>query len=325
VLVLSLSKRPAIVFLFAGMARSYAGEITETGLNMSERQEGGARLHQGAQRRGSAVGGAPLISIITVACNAVQHLPDTLESIRSQDYRNFEWIVIDGGSTDGTTEFLRAHEDVIDYWLSEPDRGMYDALAKGFERAGGEIVCWLNAGDLLLDGALAIVAEVFQAHPEINWLTGMHFWHLPGRKIIGCHIPPAYSSDLIVCGAYGRSLPYIQQESTFFRRSMLEVVDMKKFRGYRLAGDLYLWSCFAGRDRLVLACAGLGSFCIHEGQLSEDKQAYWQEAETFLKRTTLAAWIKIMLRMPLKYAPIRIKKWAAGDVMLTWVKGGGWQ
>jgi hypothetical protein len=198
-------------------------------------------------------------------------------------------------------------------------------LAKGFERAGGDIVCWLNAGDLLLDGALDIVAEVFQTHPEINWLTGMHFWHLPGRRIIGCHIPPAYSSDLIVCGAYGRALPYIQQESTFFRRSMLNGVDMEKFRGFKLAGDLYLWSCFARRDRLVLACAGLGSFCIHEGQLSEDKQAYWQEADTFLEPVTFTSWIKTLLRMPLKYAPIRVKKRVAGDAMLTWVQGRGWQ
>jgi len=267
----------------------------------------------------------PLISIVTVTFNAVQHLPDTLKTIRTQDYPNVEWIVIDGGSTDGTSDFLRANEDVIDYWLSEPDRGMYDALAKGFEKASGEILCWLNAGDILLNGALSTVAEVFQNHPEANWLTGIHFWHLPGGRIIGCHIPPAYSSDLIGCGAYGKSLPYIQQESTFFKRSMLNGVNMDRFREFKLAGDLYLWSCFAKHDRLTLVCAGLGSFCIQEGQLSEDKQAYWKEADTFLERTTFAARIKILLRKPLKYAPIRVKKMAAGDDMLTWVKGKGWQ
>ena len=294
---------------------------------MSNRQEGGARLHQDSKRGGPSTPftGMPLISIVTVTFNAVQHLPDTLKTIRTQDYPNVEWIVIDGGSTDGTTDFLRANEDVIDYWLSEPDRGMYDALAKGFEKASGEILCWLNAGDILLNGALSTVAEVFQNHPEANWLTGIHFWHLPGGRIIGCHIPPAYSSDLIGCGAYGKSLPYIQQESTFFKRSMLNGVNMDRFREFKLAGDLYLWSCFAKHDRLTLVCAGLGSFCIQEGQLSEDKQAYWKEADTFLERTTFAARIKILLRKPLKYAPIRVKKMAAGDDMLTWVKGKGWQ
>jgi len=289
---------------------------------MVDRLEGGSRLGSGPKQGGP---GTPLISIVTVTFNAEQYLPDTLKTIRAQEYPNVEWIVIDGGSKDGTIDLLRANEDVIDYWVSEPDRGMYDALAKGFERAGGEILCWLNAGDILLFGALATVAEVFQKYPETNWITGMHFWHLPGCKIIGCHIPPAYNSDLIGCGAYGKTLPYIQQESTFFRRSMLKQVDIERFRKFRLAGDLYLWCGFAKHDRLMLVCAGLGSFCIHEGQLSEDKQAYWKEAENFLERISFAQWLKILLRKPLKHAPIRLKKMAAGDSMLTWVKGKGWQ
>jgi glycosyltransferase involved in cell wall biosynthesis len=288
---------------------------------MSNRQEGGARLHQDPKRGGSA---APLISIVTVTFNAVQHLPDTLKTIRAQDYPNVEWIVIDGGSTDGTTDYLRANEDVIDYWMSAPDRGMYDALAKGFERANGEILCWLNAGDMFLNGALSTVAEVFQTHPETNWITGMHFWHLPGCRIIGCFIPQAYSSDLIGCGAYGKRLPYIQQESTFFRRSMLGGINMERFRGFKLAGDLYLWHSFSKHDRLRLVMAGLGSFCIQEGQLSEDKEAYWREADTFLDRITLALRIKMLMRFPLSYAPLRYKRKLAGDAMLSWVKGKGW-
>lgn len=289
---------------------------------MIDRQEGGTRLHKSLKQSGPST---PLISIVTVTFNAVQHLPDTLKTIRAQDYPNVEWIVIDGGSKDGTIDFLHANEDEINYWMSEPDRGMYDALAKGFEHANGEILCWLNAGDMFLLGALSTVAEVFQNHPETNWITGIHFWHLPGCKIIGCYIPPAYSSELIGCGAYGKKLPYIQQESTFFRRSMLKGVNIERFREFKLAGDLYLWFCFSKYARLKLACAGLGSFCIQEGQLSEDKAAYWREADTFLDRITFASWIKILLRKPLKYAPIRIKKMVAGDAMLTWVKAKGWQ
>jgi glycosyltransferase involved in cell wall biosynthesis len=294
---------------------------------MSDRQEGGARQHQGSKHVGSSIPSTakPLISIITITFNAVQHLPDTLKTIRAQDYPNVEWIVIDGGSTDGTTDYLRANEDMIDYWLSEPDRGMYDALTKGFERANGEILCWLNAGDMFLCGALSTVAEVFQKYPETNWLTGIHFWHLPGCRIIGCFIPPAFNSELICCGAYGKSLPYIQQESTFFRRSMLNNVRMERFRKFRLAGDLYLWTCFAKQDRVTLVCAGLGSFCIQEGQLSEDKKAYWREADTFLERISFVSWMKILLRMPLKNASIRVKKMVAGGAMLTWVKGKGWE
>jgi len=288
---------------------------------MENRQEGGQRLLRGAK------GSDPeqrLISIITVTYNAARHLPDTLKAIRAQDYPNIEWIVIDGGSTDGTIELLRANEDVIDYWLSEPDRGMYDALAKGFERSNGEILCWLNAGDIFLNGALTTVCEVFQSHPEVNWITGMHFWHLPGCKIIGCFIPQAYCSDLIGCGAYGKKLPYIQQESTFFRSSMLYDVDIGRFRKFKLAGDLFLWYCFSKHDRLKLVIAGLGSFCIQEGQLSEDKESYWKEAGTFLDRTTVSLRIKMLVRFPLSYLPLRYKRKLAGNAMLTWVKGKGW-
>lgn len=289
---------------------------------MIDRQEGGTRLNKGSKQSGPST---PLISIVTVTFNAVELLPDTLKTIRAQDYPNVEWIVIDGGSKDGTTDFLRANEDVIDYWVSEPDRGMYDALAKGFERANGEILCWLNAGDMFLLGALSTVAEVFQTHPEKNWITGMQFRHLPGCKIIDCYIPPAYSSDLIGCGAYGKSLPYIQQESTFFRRSMLDWVSMERFRELKLAGDLYLWFCFAKHDRLTLVMAGLGSFCTHAGQLSEDMESYWKEADTFLDRITFALRIKILARFLLGYVPLRYKIRMAGNAMLTWVKGKGWQ
>ena len=289
--------------------------------------EGGTRLQRGPKR---SEPGLPLISIVTVTFNAVELFPDTLKTIRAQDYPNVEWIVIDGGSTDGTIDILRANQDVIDYWLSEPDRGMYDALAKGFERANGEILCWLNAGDMFLNGALSIVADVFQSHPEKNWITGMQFKHLPGCKIIGCYIPLGYCSDLIGCGAYGRpfcgrSLPFIEQESTFFRRSMLDGVNMERFREFKLAGDLYLWFCFAKHDKLTVVIAGLGSFCIHAGQLSEDIESYWKEADTFLDRITFALRIKMLVRLLLGYAPISYKIRMAGNAMLTWVKGKGWQ
>ena len=283
-------------------------------------ESGGATLYQGVGRES----GKPLISVITVTFNAAQHLPDTLRTMRAQEYSNVEWIIIDGGSTDGTIDILRANEDVIDYWVSEPDQGMYDALAKGFERANGEILCWLNAGDMFLYGALSTVADIFKNHPRTNWITGINFWHVSGCKIISCMIPAAYSSDLIACGMYGKSLPYIQQESTFFRSAMLSTADMRKFRQFKLAGDLYLWTCFSKRDSLKVVCAGLGSFCVNENhQLSDDKVAYWKEASSFLERMTFTLWIKMLIRLPLRHAPLRMKKFLAGDNLLLWV-GGRW-
>lgn len=289
---------------------------------MNPRQEGGTRLREGVNRLESPM---PLISIVTATFNAGHYLADTLKTIRSQDYPNVEWIVIDGGSTDGTIDLLRANEDIIDYWLSEPDRGLYDALAKGFEQANGEILCWLGAGDIFLNGALSSVSDIFQSHPGINWITGINFAHLPGGRIIRCSIPPAYCSDLIRCGTYGKSLPFIQQESTFFKRAMLKNANMERFREFKLAGDLYLWACFSKYDRLTVVYAGLGSFCVHDGQLSEDRDAYWREAEPFLERRTLSLWARTLVRKLLRHAPLPIKIIMAGDGMLTWMKGKGWE
>lgn len=268
--------------------------------------------------------GAPKITVVTCTYNAAQYLPGTISSIKAQHYPNIEWIVIDGGSTDGTVEILRQHNDVIDYWVSEPDRGMYDAIAKGFEKANGEILCWLNAGDIFMPSALCLVTELFGKYPSVNWMTGMQCTHLPSGTVVSCFVPVMYSQDLIRCGAYGESLPVIQQESTFFRKSMLSSVDMERFRQFKVAGDLYLWCCFAAREQLTVVCAALGSFCIHEGQLSENRALYRREANSFLEMLTLRTWIKTKLQIPLQYLPRRLKKAIAGRNMLVWEKGRKW-
>jgi len=89
----------------------------------------------------------PLVSIITATFNAAHCLPMTIQSIREQSYGNIEWIVVDGASKDATVELIRQNEDVIDFWLSEPDTGIYDAWNKGLEHAHGEWICFLGADD----------------------------------------------------------------------------------------------------------------------------------------------------------------------------------
>lgn len=272
-----------------------------------------------------SVGGtAPLISIVTATFNAAELLGDTINSLRAQAYFNFEWIVIDGGSTDGTVNLIKENSDLIDYWHSESDRGMYDAIAKGFEHSKGDVVCWLNAGDIFLQGALEIVANIFEDRKSVNWITGMQFMHLPGGRVVSCFLPVIYSSNLIRCGAYGKKLPFIQQESTFFRRMLLAYVDIEKFRGFKLAGDLYLWNCFSRNSELTVVCAGFGSFCIHEGQLSQDQEAYWHEAELFTEPFSIFTWIESLLQRPLQYLPRTLKKKIAGQYFIMWKKGKGW-
>ena len=131
---------------------------------MASRQEGGARQH-GKLKQSQP--GKPLISIITATYNAARFLPDTIRSIRAQSYPNIEWIVIDGGSTDPTLDLLKASDDVIDYWLSEPDCGIYSAWNKGLAQAKGEWICFLGADDYFWDAhALANMSEQLEKMPS---------------------------------------------------------------------------------------------------------------------------------------------------------------
>lgn len=105
---------------------------------------GGLRFHTQVKKLSSDF---PLVTIITATFNAAAHLPKTIQSIRELTYKNTEWIVIDGNSSDQSIKLIKENEDVIDYWVSEPDGGIYDAWNKGVAQANGEWIAFLGAGD----------------------------------------------------------------------------------------------------------------------------------------------------------------------------------
>jgi len=113
----------------------------------------------------------PLVSIITCVYNGVDTLHRTLESVRSQDYPHLEYIVVDGGSTDGSLDMIRANEDILT-WTSERDRGLSDGLNKGLARATGQYLTWLNADDFLRPGAISRCLQVHAEHPGTALVYG---------------------------------------------------------------------------------------------------------------------------------------------------------
>lgn len=121
--------------------------------------EGGLRL-QGKYKKDYA--GKPLITYITVVFNRVNTLPVCMESIWKQDYDNIEYIIIDGGSTDGTLDIIKAHENHIDYFISQKDKGIYNAMNKGISLAAGSFICFINSDDMCKLGAAKAVVEVYK-------------------------------------------------------------------------------------------------------------------------------------------------------------------
>jgi glycosyltransferase involved in cell wall biosynthesis len=108
----------------------------------------------------------PLISIVTPSYNQASFLEETIVSVLDQEYDNLEYLIVDGGSTDGSVDIIRKYEARLTYWVSEPDQGQYHALQKGFEHATGDLLGWLNSDDVYLPGALSAVAHAYARHPH---------------------------------------------------------------------------------------------------------------------------------------------------------------
>jgi glycosyltransferase involved in cell wall biosynthesis len=115
---------------------------------------------------------APRITVITPSFNQGEFLEETIRSVVLQDHPNVEYIVIDGGSTDHSVSIIKRYEPWISQWVSETDNGQADAINKGFERATGELLCWLNADDVLYQGFLSRRREELTARPEVDLIYG---------------------------------------------------------------------------------------------------------------------------------------------------------
>jgi glycosyltransferase involved in cell wall biosynthesis len=223
----------------------------------------------------------PRISIVTAVRNGGQYIEDTIRSITSQKYPNLEYVVVDGASTDGTVEVIRKYEKDIAWWVSQQDKGVYDALNTGFARSTGEIMGWLNASDQLHINSLFLVASVFGAFPEVEWITGRPTgFNASGMTVLVKDLPH-WSRYRFLAGANR----YIQQESTFWRRSLWERAGGRLDSAYRDAGDCELWVRFFRYAKLYSVDAFIGGFRPHADAItSVAKGEYERHFEEIIER-----------------------------------------
>jgi glycosyltransferase involved in cell wall biosynthesis len=266
-----------------------------------------------------------VLTIITPVFNGLELLKSTIESIKKQTYKNIEYIVVDGESTDGTLELLEGNSKIISTLISEKDAGMYDALSKGLEIATGDYICYLNAGDILYpDTAYKIVN--FLSENDVGWVTGYRSECNENNEITKIDLPFRYKNNLIQKGVYGKYLPYIQQESTFWSKKLIENIDFKKLKSFRLAGDYYLWYCFSKQAELEVIKTPLGIFKRHEGQLSENLISYRNEVDSFVKPLNLPAIFEVLKEGVFWLLDVRIREklvnqsWHFEHTVRKWVK-----
>jgi len=219
----------------------------------------------------------PKISVITPNYNGAEYLEQTILSVLEQNYPNLEYIIIDGGSTDGSVEIIKKYEHKLTYWVSEPDNGLYFAVQKGFNKSSGEIMAWINSDDMFAKGSLSIVSEIFSNINQINWLMGKPSAYDEYNRTTLVHDFKPWSKFNYYTGDY----EWIQQESVFWRRSLWERAGSIINTNLKYAADFELWMRFFRYEKLYALNALLGGFRIRsKNQISlEHLKDYRAEVE----------------------------------------------
>lgn len=226
----------------------------------------------------------PKISIVTVNYNGARFLEETILSVLNQNYPNLEYIIIDGGSSDGSVEIIKKYESKLHYWVSEKDEGQYHAVQKGIGKSTGDIMAWINSDDLYVPNAFFGVAQIFNEFPKVKWLMGIpREYNEQGVMMSRITLPWGRWSKYRY---YTYDFQFIQQESTFWKRELWEKAGSKMDVSQKYAGDMELWARFFRYEQLHTTLATLAGF-----RNSSDNQRsvafrneYLKECEQIVKR-----------------------------------------
>jgi glycosyltransferase involved in cell wall biosynthesis len=201
------------------------------------------------------------ISVVTPSFNMAPYLEDTIQSVIGNLRPGDEYYVVDGGSTDGSVDVIRRHEGSLTGWVSETDGGYADALAKGFARTSGDILCWINAGDMYLSGALDAARRLLIDH--LDMIFGDDFYIDEENRVLS--FSRGWAPNLRMATLYGGWTPL--QDACFWRRDLYQKVGgIDRSLQYAADYDLFLRMATAGRGGYVPFT--FSAFRRHVGQKS---------------------------------------------------------
>jgi glycosyltransferase involved in cell wall biosynthesis len=234
----------------------------------------------------------PLVSIVTPSFNQASYLEITIRSVLEQDYPNIEYIIVDGGSTDGSLEIIRRYAHRLAWWVSEPDKGQTEALNKGFARANGEILAWLNSDDTYQPGAVAEAAAFLRSRPEVGLVYGDANFIDENGGLIGRF--PAAQTDY---RRLRRGYVHIPQQAAFFRANLWRKVGPLDPSFY-FAMDYDLWVRIAALAPIQYTPRTWANFRLHtQGKTIAAAERCWPEMLRVHYRDG-GSWLGIL---PVKY------------------------
>ncbi len=187
----------------------------------------------------------PTISLVTCSFQQGRFLEATMCSVFSQQYSALDYIVLDGGSKDGSVNIIEKYSSRLSYWVSEKDNGQTDALKKGFARGRGEIQGWLCSDDILLPNALQLVGEFFRDHPDVGAVYGDALWIDAEGKPLRAKREMGFNQFVFL-----HDHNYIPQPSMFWRKSLYDAVGGLN-ASFNLAMDSDLWVRFSEKTKIA--------------------------------------------------------------------------
>lgn len=199
----------------------------------------------------------PLVSIVTPSFNQARYLEATIRSVLSQNYPRLEYIIVDGGSTDGSVDIIKKYDSRLTWWVSEKDRGQTDALNKGFAHTKGDILAWLNSDDTYEPNAIWSAVKLMQPDPEIGLLYGNANFIDESGRVIGKF--NAAQTDL---RRLRKGYVHVPQQAAFFRGNLWREVGPLDPSFY-FAMDYDLWVRLATRSQVKYVPQTWANFRLH--------------------------------------------------------------